>query len=79
MDFAVGKFTITQIRDSVIDYTDPYWHEAAVIVMRKPSEDHLLIYLGPFHWQVSIESNWKLIFVLILKMPPSPYQRLSLF
>ena len=45
----MAKFTITQIRDSVVDYTVPFWHESAVMVMRMPEENSLLVYLGPIH------------------------------
>lgn len=48
MDFAVGKFTISEDRDSVIDYTVPFWYEPAVIVQKKPSPQSLFIYTRPF-------------------------------
>jgi len=52
VDWALGKFTITNIRDTVVDYTAPFWHESALIVMKKPSQDALLLYLGPFRQDV---------------------------
>ena len=51
-DFAVAKFTVTSLRDTVIDYTVPFWHEPAVMVMRKPEENSMVIYLGPFQTNV---------------------------
>ncbi|KAI0233279.1 Glutamate receptor ionotropic, kainate 2 [Lamellibrachia satsuma] len=52
VDWALGKFTITNIRDTVVDYTAPFWHESAQIVMKKPSNDALFLYLGPFRHDV---------------------------
>ena len=48
VDFAAAKFTVTEIRDTVIDFTTPFWHEPAVIVMKKPDDENLYTYLGPF-------------------------------
>ena len=45
MGFA--KFTVTSIRDTVIDYTEPFWFEHAVIAMKKPTANNLLLYLAP--------------------------------
>ena len=50
VDFAVAKFTVTEIRDTVIDFATPFWHEPAVIVMKKPQDEHLYSYLGPFRY-----------------------------
>ncbi len=55
----MAKFTITAIRDTVIDYTAPFWYEPAVIVMKQPEENSLLVYLGPFKpevWYLVISS-----------------------
>ncbi|KAK2152669.1 hypothetical protein LSH36_322g05030 [Paralvinella palmiformis] len=59
-DFAIAKFTITRLRESVIDFTVPFWHEPCVMVMRKPDEKSSLIYLGPFRDEV-----WYSIFLAI--------------
>ena len=61
VDWGLGKFTVTDIRDTVIDYTSPFWHEPALIVMKKPVSDALLLYLGPFQQEV-----W---FCLLLSLP----------
>ena len=53
VDFAVAKFTITHARDSVIDYTNAFWHEPVVMVMKKPRPNMLLLFFGPLHWKVS--------------------------
>ena len=57
----MGKFTVTKIRDTVVDYTSPFWYESALIVMKEPTSDGLLLYLGPFRQDV-----W---FLLLLSVP----------
>ena len=52
VDFAFAKFTITAIRDTVVDFGSPFWYEPTVIVMSKPKEDSLWIYAGPFTAEV---------------------------
>ena len=56
----MAKFTITRLREAVIDFTVPFWHESCVMVMRKPDEKSSLIYLGPFRSEV-----WYSIFLAI--------------
>ena len=48
VDWGLAKFTVTSIRDQVIDYTTPFWHEPAVIVMKKPEGESMFVYFGPF-------------------------------
>ncbi|KAI0233282.1 Glutamate receptor ionotropic, delta-2 [Lamellibrachia satsuma] len=60
-DWGLGKFTVTDIRDTVVDYTSPFWYEPALIVMKKPVSDALLLYLGPFQPEV-----W---FCVLLSLP----------
>jgi hypothetical protein len=52
VDWALGKFTITSIRDEVIDYTNPFWYEPAVIVQKRPSPNAMYTYVGPFRQEV---------------------------
>ncbi|KAK3089561.1 hypothetical protein FSP39_004629, partial [Pinctada imbricata] len=39
VDFAVGPFTITSIRETVIDFTKPYMEDGAGILTRKPESN----------------------------------------
>ena len=60
VDWALGKFTVTDNRDSVIDYTAPYWHESGQILMMKPAARGLLLYSGPFRREV-----WLFLFLSV--------------
>ena len=52
VDFAVAKFTVTEQRDAVIDYTYPFWQEPSGMIMRRPQRDYLTVYIGPFQADV---------------------------
>lgn len=39
VDLAVGPFTITSIRESVIDFTKPYLEDSTGILTRKPQDE----------------------------------------
>ena len=36
-DFAVGKFSMTYLRETVIDFTEPYFYEGGAMAMRRPA------------------------------------------
>ncbi|KAI0233745.1 hypothetical protein LSAT2_016012, partial [Lamellibrachia satsuma] len=52
IDFAVAKFTVTEQRAKVIDYSYPFWQEPSAMIMRRPHRDYLTVYIGPFHADV---------------------------
>ncbi|CAL4059420.1 unnamed protein product, partial [Meganyctiphanes norvegica] len=53
VDFAVASFTITYIRNTVIDFTHAYYEEPTTILIPPPQEtDKLFTFLEPFSWQV---------------------------
>ena len=35
-DFAIGKFRVTSLRESVIDFSSPFMYEPAGMAMRRP-------------------------------------------
>ncbi|CAD5111301.1 DgyrCDS619 [Dimorphilus gyrociliatus] len=59
-DFAAGKFTIGEARDTVIDFTKPFWQEDSVMVMKLPEPDNSTFFLTPFQWPI-----WLSIFALL--------------
>ena len=36
-DFAIGKFRVTSLRESVIDFSSPFMYEPAGMAMRRPN------------------------------------------
>ncbi|KAI0225574.1 Glutamate receptor 1 [Lamellibrachia satsuma] len=49
-DFALAKFTITSIRKEVVDFAFPFWYGPSVLVMKKPEESGMFVYLSPFRY-----------------------------
>ncbi|XP_069952365.1 glutamate receptor ionotropic, delta-2-like [Cherax quadricarinatus] len=55
VDFAVNGFTITQARETVIDFTHEFYEEPSTILLPSSKEhDNFLAFLEPFSWQVWI-------------------------
>lgn len=53
VDFAMAGFTITQIRETVIDFTHAFYEEPTTILIPPPREqNNFLAFLEPFSWQV---------------------------
>ncbi|XP_042219799.1 glutamate receptor ionotropic, delta-1-like [Homarus americanus] len=66
VDFAIASFTITYIRDTVIDFTHAFYEEPTTILIPPPSEqNNFLAFLEPFSWQV-----WALTLASILVVGP---------
>ncbi|XP_042858447.1 glutamate receptor ionotropic, delta-1-like [Penaeus japonicus] len=66
MDVAMATITITQIRETVIDFTHAFYEEPTAILIPPPREqNNFLAFLQPFTWQV-----WTLILVSILVVGP---------
>ena len=49
-DFGLAKFTITNIRKEVVDFAFPFWYGPSVLVMKKPEDNGLFVYLSPFRY-----------------------------
>ncbi|XP_069994897.1 probable glutamate receptor [Penaeus vannamei] len=51
--FAICEITITETRETVVDFTAPYWLEALTLVSRAPEErDRSMAVFWPFSWLV---------------------------
>lgn len=63
IQFAVGPFTITSIRESVIDFTKPYMEDGIGILTRKSTGESQKMFkmFKPFH-----ESVWGFIFASVV-------------
>ena len=52
---AMAGFTVTRIRDTVIDFTHPFYEEPTTILIPAPREKaNPLAFLEPFSYQVYI-------------------------
>jgi len=50
---AMAGFTVTQIRDTVIDFTHPFFEEPTSILVQAPKEQpSVTAFLEPFSYQV---------------------------
>ncbi|XP_071524871.1 glutamate receptor U1-like [Panulirus ornatus] len=66
VDFAIAGFTITYIRDTVIDFTHAFYEEPTTILIPPPSEEtNFLAFLKPFSWKV-----WAVTLASILVVGP---------
>ncbi|XP_063595355.1 probable glutamate receptor [Penaeus indicus] len=66
MDFAMATITITQIRETVIDFTHAFYEEpTAILIPPAREQNNFLAFLQPFTWQV-----WTLILISILVVGP---------
>ncbi|KAK8386628.1 hypothetical protein O3P69_017841 [Scylla paramamosain] len=66
VDFAMAGFTITHIRETVIDFTHAFFEEPTTILIPPPREqNNFLAFLEPFSWQV-----WFLTLVSIMVVGP---------
>ena len=55
VDMAMASFTITRIRDTVIDFTHPYYEEPTAILVQAPKEQPSpFAFLEPFSYQVRV-------------------------
>ncbi|XP_068212059.1 glutamate receptor U1-like [Palaemon carinicauda] len=55
VDMAIAGFTITYIRETVIDFTHAFYEEPTTILIPPPTEQNdFLAFLSPFSWQVWI-------------------------
>ena len=52
-DMAIGGFTVTAVRNTVIDFTHPFYEEPTTILIPAPKEQvTLLAFLLPYTYQV---------------------------
>ncbi|XP_064635760.1 glutamate receptor ionotropic, kainate 3-like [Lineus longissimus] len=52
-DMAIGPFTITHIRETVIDFTASYLQDGAGIIMKRPEDESKEFRMfRPFHWTI---------------------------
>lgn len=60
VDFALAGFTITHIRETVIDFTHAFYEEPTTILIPPPREqNNFLAFLEPFSWQVGgVKTNF---------------------
>ncbi|XP_066970156.1 uncharacterized protein [Macrobrachium rosenbergii] len=53
VDMAIAGFTITYVRETVIDFTVAFYEEPTTILIPSPTEENdFLAFLSPFTWQV---------------------------
>ena len=60
VDLVAAALTINDARETVVDFTAPYWEEPSVVLLRKPSDRKYLYFTKPFQGVV-----WLLILLTV--------------
>ena len=63
MDFAIGDFTITRGRATVVDFMTSFYGETKTFIIRTPKEDKMMIYTNVF--KVCLSSFQKVVYIQV--------------